>query len=157
MRKQNLVVMIAMAFVLVLATAAMAADPQVGIWKLNVVKSKYTLTSAPKSGIVKVEAQENGYKYTFDGMDAEGKALHEEFAPIFDGKEYPVKGDPSVDTVSSKRIDANTINHLLKKAGKLVEDAQVVISKDGKTSTVTEKQKNSKGQEFTTIEVYDKQ
>jgi hypothetical protein len=140
-----------------LATAAMAADPHVGTWKLNAAKSKYPLTPAPKSQVVIIEARGNGYMYTFDGVDAAGKNFHEEFAPNVDGKDYPVIGDSDANKVSSIRIDANTINHIFKKDGKLVNDARVVISKDGKTSTVTEKRKNSKGQDFTTIEVYEKQ
>ena len=31
-------------------------DPQVGVWKLNVAKSKYTPGPVPKSGTTKIEA-----------------------------------------------------------------------------------------------------
>jgi len=80
-----------MILTLTLATIAMAADPFVGTWKLNVAKSKFNPPgSALKSDVVKIVAQDNGLKFTFNRMDAEGKAIHIESAPKFDGKDYPV-------------------------------------------------------------------
>jgi hypothetical protein len=39
------------------ASAPLAqSDPQVGVWKLNLAKSKYSPGPAPKSGTVKIEA-----------------------------------------------------------------------------------------------------
>jgi len=146
------------ALVLAVAMIAVAADnPFVGIWKLNVAKSKFNSPSAaPKSSTVKIEAQENGLKFTFDVVDAEGKASHSEEAPLFDGKDYPVKGDPATDTVSLKRVDANTFEVVTKKGGKEVERVRVAISKDGETSIVTSKAKDAKGQEVTAISIYEK-
>ena len=91
-----------------------AADPFVGTWKLNVAKSKFDPpSSALKSDLVKIAAQVNGLKYTFDRVDLEGKAIHIEYAAKFDGKDYPVTitGDKSVSTTSLRRIDANTIEY----------------------------------------------
>lgn len=137
-----------------------AADPFVGTWKLNVAKSRFDPpSSALKSDLVKIAAQINGLKYTFDRVDLEGKAIHIEYAAKFDGKDYPVTitGDRSVNTTSLRRIDANTIESVNKINGKETERNRVVIAKDGKSSTVTTKVKNEKGQEFTTITIYEKQ
>jgi|WetSurSiteA1Bulk_404760.scaffolds.fasta_scaffold14695_5 hypothetical protein len=137
-----------------------AADPFVGTWKLNVAKSRFDPpSSALKSDLVKIAAQINGLKYTFDRVDLEGKAIHIEYAAKFDGKDYPVTitGDRSVNTTSLRRIDANTIKSVNKINGKETERNRVVIAKDGKSSTVTTKVKNEKGQEFTTITIYEKQ
>ena len=98
-----------------------AADPFVGTWKLNVAKSKFDPpSSALKSDLVKIAAQVNGLKYTFDRVDLEGKAIHIEYAAKFDGKDYPVTitGDKSVSTTSLRRIDANTIESVNKINGK---------------------------------------
>jgi hypothetical protein len=147
-----------MLFTLALAIAAMAADPFVGTWKLNVAKSKFNPpSSALKSDMVKIEAQDNGLKFTFDRMDAEGKAIHIEQAPKFDGKDYAVKGGTTVDTVSLRRINANTFEQVEKKDGKEGARVLVVVSKNGRTSTVTSKEKNEKGQDVTSIILYDKQ
>ena len=54
----------------------------------------------------------------------------------FDGKDYPVTGDPSSDSVSYQRINANTLKGKTKKDGKVATDATIVVSKDGKITTV---------------------
>jgi hypothetical protein len=159
MRTRSLVISATLisALVLALAVIAMAADPHVGTWKLNLAKSKYSPGPAPRSAIVKVEDQDNGVKLREDTVDAEGKASHAEFTAKFDGKDYPLMGNPDVDTVSFKKPDANTWDEVLKKAGKEVLKSQNVISKDGMTMTRTVKGKNAKGLEINSTIVYDKQ
>ena len=133
-----------------------AADPFVGTWKLNVAKSKYNPpSSAFKSMIVKIEAQDNGLKFTFDSVDAEGKVSRGEYAAKFDGKDYPVKGDPTTDMVSLKRIGDSGFEIVNKKGGKDTGRTRVVFAKDGKSSTVTTK--DAKGQESTSVSIFEKQ
>ena len=77
MRRPLFVVAVTIVFVLALAAWAVAADPHVGTWKLNLEKCKYTPTSsAPKSETVKFEAVDNGFKVMVDGLDAGGKTGH---------------------------------------------------------------------------------
>ena len=84
------------AIVLACAAIAIAADnPFVGTWKLNLAKSKYASGPAPKGETWKIEAQDNGQKDTFDGIDANGKPYHVQASPKYDGKDYPVAGDPN--------------------------------------------------------------
>jgi len=146
-----------MILVLALATVSRAADnPFVGTWKLNLTKSYYT-QRVPKTETWKIEAQENGQKDIFDGVDAYGKAYHVVASPKYDGRDYPVTGNPALDTVSLKKIDAKTIESLTKKGGKEVERGRIVLSRDGKTITSTDKGKDSSGKDYTNITVYDKQ
>jgi hypothetical protein len=156
MRKPILVIMTAI-LVLALATVAMAADPHVGTWKLNVAKSKFSPGTAPKSGTLKMDVQDNGLKVVSDGVDAEGKASHSEFAAKYDGKDYPVTGDPDVDTVSLTKIDANTVDYVQKKDGKEVQRGRTVISRDGKTWTLPYKAKDAQGRNVNNIEIFDRQ
>jgi hypothetical protein len=142
---------------LILSVAAWGADRQVGAWTINVAKSKYSPGPAPKSGTHKIEAQENGLKITIDGIDAEGKAIHIEFAPKYDGKDYPATGLPYGDAVSLKRIDSSTIEAVTKKEGTVVMTSKSVVSKDGKTRTVTQTGKNAMGQDVKNTIVCDKQ
>src|SRR5262245_4209918 len=141
----------------VMTAMASASDNEVGTWKLNTAKSKYDPGPAPKSATVKIEAQGDGIKYTSDGVDAEGKSTHVEFSGKYDGKDTPVTGSPTADTIALKRIDANTTEGVTKKAGKVVATVKVVISKDGKTRTVTGKGKNAQGQDTSFTAVYEKQ
>ena len=134
-----------------------AADPFVGTWKLNVAKSKINPGPPPKSEIATFAAQENGLKLAVDIVEADGKAVKVSYTAKFDGKDYSVSGVTGADTISIKRVDANTFSELFKQAGKEVGSATLVVSKDGKTLTRTSKEKNAKGQEVTNTAVYDKQ
>lgn len=132
-------------------------DPFIGTWKLNLAKSKYSPGPAPKSLTVTHEAVGQGVKVTVKGTDAEGKPVDFQLTANFDGKDYPVTGVPDFDTVAQKRINANTVEFTRKKAGKVVSTATRVVSKDGKTSTLTDKGVNAKGEKFSNTAVFDKQ
>jgi hypothetical protein len=138
------------------AIIAYAAD-QAGTWKLNIAKSKYSPGPPPKEATLKIEAEADGLKFTIDGTDAEGKAVHMEFSPKYDGKDYPTTGMANADSISMKKINDNTIETVSKKDGKPVMTVRSTVSKDGKTRTTTQKGKNAKGQAVNNTLVYDKQ
>src|SRR5262249_31501895 len=144
--------------VLALTAVVFAADNNVGTWKLNLAKSKYSPGPAPKSQTLKIEAWgEDGVKYTADGVGADGKPTHAEFQAKYDGKDYAFKGNPDADTLAYKRIDANTLEATLKMKGKPIITAKAMVSKDGKTRTVTQMGKNAQGQTIDITSVYEKQ
>jgi hypothetical protein len=140
-------------------TAEEVPNPFVGTWVLNVSKSEFNPPdSAPQSGTVTVEAQENGLKFTFYDVDAEGNASHSEEAPKFDGEEYPITGgDGSEDTVKLRKIDDHSFESVGMKDGNEVSRTLVIISDDGMTSTATSTTTDENGAEVTSTYVYDKQ
>ena len=145
-----------LAVVLVTSLSLFAADsPFSGTWKLNLAKSKMT-PPVPKSDIAVIDADENGLKFNEDLIDDKGEPLKISYEAKFDGNDYPVTGDPSSDSVSYQRVNANTLKGTLKKGGKITTDATVVVSKDGKITTVNytdySQAKPAKG-----TAVYDKQ
>jgi hypothetical protein len=141
---------------LVLSVGA-AADPHTGTWKMNPAKSKYNPGPTPMSLIVKVDCDENGIKLDAEGTYAEGISTHVEYSAKFDGKDYPITGTYA-DTVSVKRIDANTIQSTLrKKDGKLMLIVTTTVSTDGKTTISTFKGTDGQGHNISNIVVYDKQ
>ncbi len=122
--------------VLAMSLSLFAADsPFSGTWKLNLARSKMP-PPAPKSDIAVVDADENGLKLTEDVIDGKGQPLKISYEVKFDGKDYPVTGDPSSDSVSYQRVNANTLKGKTKKGGKVATDATIVVSKDGKITTV---------------------
>src|SRR5215470_11799596 len=132
-------------------------DPIIGTWKLNVAKSKFSPGPPSQSQTLTYEAVGQGYKVTVKGTDAEGKPIDSQFTANFDGKDYPVSGNPGWDTITWKRIDAYKSESTRKKAGKVVGTATRVVSKDGKTLTLTEEGVTTKGEKFRNTVVYDKQ
>jgi hypothetical protein len=57
----------------------------------------------------------------------------------FDGKEYPVTGDPAHTVVTLKRIDDNTVVETDRRMGKITDEIRIAASKDGKTVAITDK------------------
>jgi hypothetical protein len=144
--------------VLSLTVAVFAADSQPGTWKLNIAKSKYDPANlAMKSQTSKIEASGGGIKAVVDQVNSDGKAIHYEFNAKYDGKDYAVKGDPSRDTVSYKRVDDFTYETISKKAGKVTTTARYVYTKDGKTRTITTTGTNAEGKKVNNSTVWDKQ
>ena len=133
------------------------ADPIIGTWKLNLAKSKYSPGPPPKSQTVTYEAVGQGVKSTSKGTNAEGNPIDSQYTANYDGKDYPVTGSPNWDAISLKRINANKVEFTLKKAGKVVSTGATVISKDGKTRTITAKGVNAKGEKTSSTAVYEKQ
>ena len=138
------------------AAVSFAADGFIGTWKMNEAKSKLS-PGTPKNSTVVYEAAGDNVKVTIDGTDSDGKPTHNEWTGKFDGKDYPVTGDPSSDSRSLKKINDHTLTFAVKKGDKITTTGRIVLSADGKTRTVTTSGTDSKGKGFSGTAVYDKQ
>jgi hypothetical protein len=139
-------------------TTAEEPNPFVGTWVLNVDKSTFDPpSSAPKSTIFTIVAQDGGLKWTSDNVDAAGKATKGGWSGKYDGKDYALTENADVDAIAAKMINANTFESVSKKGGEVVGTGRGVVSEDGKTLTLTSETKNAQGQETTSVGVYDKQ
>jgi hypothetical protein len=152
-----------LAIVALSVTVVFGADMFSGTWKVN---SEKTVTSGPPAkgpSIQKLEAVENGIMLAGDFVTANSQKVHQEFTVKFDGKDYPFKsmldGKPSTstnDTISAKKIDDYTLEFTIK-LNTAVTVARNVISKDGKTRTVTQTGTTAQGQAVNNTIVYEKQ
>ena len=139
------------------ASACFAADDaNMGTWKLNEAKSKFSPGAAKNHSVV-YEAAGDSIKVTVDGIGADGKPTHNEWTGKFDGKDYPITGDPSADTRSYKKVNARTMELTNKKAGKPVVTGKITVSADGKSRTVEVSGTDASGKKVTSTAVYDKQ
>jgi hypothetical protein len=154
---RTLTLVIALAVLAVVGLHAQPNDPAVGTWKLNVAKSKYEPGPAPKSLTVTIEPSGPGVKVTTKGVDAQGNPIETSYTANYDGKDYPVAGQPDWDAIALKRIDASTVEMSRKKAGKVVQTVTRVVSKDGKVYTSTAKGTNAKGETINNVLVFEKQ
>ncbi len=127
-----------------------------GTWKLNAAKSKL-VPGAPKNDTVVYEAVGDNVKVTVDGTDGVGKPAHNEWTGKFDGKNYPITGDPTADARSYTRIDDRTLTFANSLAGKVTRTGRIAVSADGKTRTVTATGTDSAGKTVTSTAVFDKQ
>ena len=154
MKAKAIVVTLVPCFVAV--AVCVAYNTNLGTWNLNEAKSKLG-PGAPKNDTVVYEAVGDNVKVTIDGTDKDGKATHNEWTGKFDGKDYPVTGDPNSDARSYTKIDDRTLGFNMKKGGNATTSGRIVVSADGKSRTVTTSGTDSKGKKFKSIAVYDKQ
>jgi hypothetical protein len=138
---------------LLLTAIVQAADSQAGTWIINKSESQFA-GQPPKSQVTTIEAIEDGVKNVTDIIDAEGKSIHYEFTALYDGKDYPVKGDPVRDSVSIKKIDEYTFEVTNKKAGKVVNTVRAAYARDGKTRSMTTTATNERGEKIMTTTVW---
>jgi len=138
------------------ATVCCAQDPNLGTWKINDAKSRMPPGSATITSTV-YAADGDNMKITQDATDKDGKPVHMEWTSKFDGKDYPVTGNPAIDTRSYKKAGNGSITISNKKDGKVITTAHSVISADGKTRTVHVTQIDSTGKKLTYTAVYDKE
>jgi len=149
-------ILVALVLCFVGAAVCLAADAFTGTWKLNEAKSKLSPGMPKNTSVVYEDAGEN-VKVTVEGVDADGKATHNEWTGKFDGKDYPVTGDATSDARSYKKVNDHTLTFAGKKGGKVTLSGRIVVSADGKTRTVTVSGTDTKGNKVSGTAVYDKQ
>ena len=154
MKAKTIVLTLALCFVAV--AVCFADDAFTGTWKLKEAKSKMA-PNAPKNNTVVYEAASDNVKITVDGIGNDGKPTHDEWTGKFDGKDYPVTGNPNSDTRSYTKIDDHTLEFKVKNGGKVTTNGRVVVSADGKSRTVTTSGTDPQGKKFKSTAVYDKQ
>lgn len=79
---------------------------------------------------VHYEMTDGGFKMSWNGQSYDAK---------FDDKEYPVTGDPGHTTVTVTRIDANTVEEIDHRQGKVVDHVRLAAGKDGKSLNVIDR------------------
>jgi hypothetical protein len=155
MKTKTLLLTLALCFAA--GTICFAASPQIGTWKLDEAKSKITPGTAKNTMVVYKDATGGKVKITTDGIDGNGKPTHAEWTGNFDGKDYPVTGDPTSDMRSYTKVDDRTLDFSVKKGGKVTVTGRVSVAADGKSRTVTTSGTSAKGKKFRNTSVYDKQ
>ena len=126
------------------------ADPQTGTWKMNLERSTFVSGGPqPKGETVIIEAIDGGIKVN--------SSAGFQYAAKYDGKDYPMTGSSAANSVVLRRIDANTIETIRKKDGKVVTSNITFISGDGKTRSNVFQGRNGQGEPITWIAVFDKE
>ena len=135
---------------------AQAAASEVGTWTLSVKKSTYSPGPAPKSATRTYTMVGAMLKSVVERVSADGKPTKTEYTAGFDGKDYPLTGAPQYDMLALTKLDANTTHASLKKGGKEVAQSHRVVSKNGKSLTVTTTGVTDTGEKMKNVEHYDK-
>src|SRR5882757_28096 len=143
-------IFLTLAFCFLGVVAAYAADANEGTWKLNEAKSKIPAGAIKNTSVVYTPAGDS-VKAVVDGVDGSGKPTHNEWTGKYDGKDYPVTGDPQTDSRALKKVSDHKFDLTAKKGDKVVTNGTVVISADGKTRTLTTNSTDAKGNKVKSI------
>jgi len=149
-------VVLTIAFFILALGVGFAENANMGSWKLNEAKSKIP-AGMPKNTTVVYAADGDNVKVTTEGTGGDGQPVHTEWTGKFDGKDYPVTGDPTADSRSYKEVNDHTLSLENKKGGKVVATGKAAVSPDGKTRTLTLSGKDPAGKKVTGTAIYDKQ
>jgi hypothetical protein len=132
-----------------IATAA-TPDPVVGTWKLDVSKSTFTAGPAIKSQTRTYSQSGKTITLVMKSVGADGKKSTTHTTYHFNGKDFPVTGNPDYDHLSGKQVDD-------KRGGQEVGTTSRTVSKDGKTLTSKIKMTTAAGEKTESVLVFDKQ
>ena len=149
-------IFLAMAFCMASAIACLASDPNLGTWKLNEAKSKIP-AGVTKNMTVAYSAESGQYKCVIDGVSGDGNPVHSEWTGKFDGKDYPVTGDSTVDARSVQKVNDRHYKVTNKKDGKATLTGTIELSADGKSRTLVVHPNDKSGKKMTAEFFYDKQ
>jgi hypothetical protein len=146
---------LALTLALCFAGTAFAQNANMGTWKLNEAKSKVPAGYMKNTTVVYVMDGDN-IKVTTDGTDAKGNPMHTAWAGKFDGKDYPLTGDPTADSRTYTQVNDHTLRLSNNMGGKPVTTGTVTIAPDGKTRTLKISGTDKDGKKVSSTAVYDK-
>jgi hypothetical protein len=159
--KRFIAIPVVIVFCLAVAGLAQAqGNPFMGTWKMDPEKSKASPNPGPKEETRVVEAQGDSVKGSYEGTAADGSRIAYGYTAKYDGKDYPLTGmgtPDGADTLALKRIDTNTYEVTAKRAGIVVMTARVVVSQNGKVTTITTKGTDVSGKPDSSVRVFYKQ
>jgi hypothetical protein len=119
-----------------------------GTWKMNTAKSKSATDTTPKQMTLTYERVGDQWKQIGVGTDHAGNSINQNYLIAWDGKDHPVD-EPGM-TIAVTKVDTYTQNVTVKQNGEVIDSGQMLISKDGKTMTL------SQDDDPNTVEVFEK-
>jgi len=130
-------------------TLISAQKPFAGTWKLNVTKSTFPPGKGIKELTLTFEALGDKWKQIGRGTYSDGSPLIHNYVMAWDGKDHPMNGKPGF-TLAVAQVDDYTQNVTVKEDGQVLDSGHVLVSKDGKTMTLSHLDPNE-------VQFFDKQ
>jgi len=139
------------------AVALLASDPNLGTWKLNLAKSRFSPGPGPQSVTTTITEDGGWVIAKSEGVNADGKPINVENRFKTDGNEYPYQSPWGKGTIVIKQTDAYHWTSVVKVDGANTITSEGMISEDGKTRTTNSTGKNTKGERVNTVAVSERQ
>ena len=130
-------------------SAAQAAEPNAklwnGTWHLNAAKSKFASSAKEQSESRTYEISHGKVTMKSSSKDSSGKALNFSYSAGYDGKWYPMVGNPNADRISLKVVSDREVKASSQLHGKASVESTATVSADGKHLTLHRKMLRLKG------------
>jgi hypothetical protein len=130
-------------------------DHLVGVWQLNLAKSRYFPGPPPTSETRTYTREGESVVGVIRRAFQDGRRERIEYTANFD-REYPVMGTDNYDHVVLKRIDEYTSEAVLSHAGRVYGVARRVIASNARTMTITFRRENQSGPSVFNVVHYDR-
>jgi hypothetical protein len=126
-----------------------------GTWQLNMAHSKFA-TPGKRSETRTYRINGNKVKLTSTGTDARGKAEKFSYSAAYDGKWYPMVGNPRGDSIALTLDNPRVSKAKVRRNGVLTATASLEVSADGKHLTLNRKTLNAKKAPTVEVLAFDK-
>jgi hypothetical protein len=123
--------------------AAAGPDPILGVWKLNLARSRFNPGPAPRSQTRTYVETPKGIQVTIRSVGVNGRSSTIEFPERYDGRDYPVQGSEVADALALVRINDYMAEAAMKHAGNVVATAKRLITDEGKTLIISYQEPSS--------------
>ena len=127
-----------------------------GTWKLDTADSKFAAPIGKTSETRTYKITGNKVLLKSDGTDADGKAVRFTYGGAYDGKWYPMKGNPRGDSISLTLVNPRQSKAKVRKQGKVTVTGTLTVSADGKQLTLNRQTLNAKGSPTVDVLVFDR-
>ena len=147
-RRSKLALMLA-SLAIASAPAANAATPNAklwnGTWHLNTAKSKFASSAKEESETRTYDISAKKVTMKSSSKDLSGKALNFSYSAGYDGKWYPMVGNPNADRIKLTAVAPQELKAKSQLHGKPSVDSTAMVSADGKHLTIRRKMVRMKG------------
>ena len=144
--------MMILTFSLISLSAIAQTNPEIGVWKLNVAKSKFYNSQPPKNETRIVEPDGDGVKVHVEGVAADGSAIDFSYSYKYSDGKASATGNLVVN-----RVNAHTLLGTTKRDGKVVAKTRAIVSDDGRVMTFVYSGIDEDGKRTGHTAVWDKQ
>lgn len=117
-------------FPLISRYARAQSSPEIGVWKLNLAKSKFYNSQPPKNETRIVDPDGDGVKVHVEGVAGDGSPIDFTYSYKYSDGKASATGNLVV-----KRVNEHTLLGTSRRDGKVVAKTRAVISADGRVMT----------------------
>lgn len=116
-----------------------------GTWHLNAGKSKFSASTKEASETRTYDVSGGKVTMKSTSKDPSGKEMSFSYSAAWDGKPYPMVGNPNADSISLTAVSGHKIKAKSMLKGKLTVQSTASVSADGKHLTLSRHMLRLKG------------